>query len=331
MHPPQKEQAVAVLCMLGTMLCFSSVPVFLRYFASEGMDLWTVNAVRYSVAAVFWLPFVVMIGRRLRAERAGAGGQGSGAAAHRSIWLAAIVPTVVNTLGQVGWAAAPYYASASTVGFVIRTSFVFTIVFGFILIPAERALGRRAGFYVGVLISMGGVALMAFGSPAEAGGQKQTTLTGVAILLGTAVCWGAYAVSVRKYLAGYPLRLAFGVISLYTSAVLVVLMLLFGEYERLAELPGRLWAMLVFSGFIGVALGHVLYYRGIHGIGPVVASSVTLGAPFVTAVLATAFLDEKLAALQLVGGVTVVVGGALLVWVKGVFSRAQPELPRAGR
>jgi len=169
---------------------------------------------------------------------------------------------------------------------------------------------------------------MAFGGGRD---QGHTTLTGVAILLGTAVGWGAYAVSVRKWMAGYPLRQAFGVISLYTSAVLVVLMLLLGDYGRLRTLPGPLWAVMVVSGFIGVAFGHVLYYRGIHGIGPVVTSGVSLGGPFVTALLAAAFLNETLAAGQLLGGVAVVAGGALLLWVKSVVSRGEPELPRAGR
>ena len=57
---------------------------------------------------------------------------------------------------------------------------------------------------------------------------------------------------VRRCLAGYPLRLAFGVISLYTTAGLVVLMLVFGRYGALASLPARVWVLLVVSGGVTV-------------------------------------------------------------------------------
>ena len=315
------------------MLCFSSVPVFLKYFAADEfeLDFWTVNAVRYSVAALFWLPFVVVLSRRFKAGTIRPAGGGHAERPARSIWVAALVPATVNTIGQIGWGASHYAASASTVGFVIRTSFLFTIMLGFIFIPAERALGRRGAFYLGVAISMVGVALLVMGLEDDPGMSRETTWVGLALLTATAVFWGAYVISVRKFLSGYPLRLAFGVISLYTAATLLTLMAAFGRYEKLAALPPKVWALLLVSGFIGIAIAHVLYYRGIHGMGPVVANGITLGGPFVTAMLAAMVLSERMTAMQLLGGVTVVVGGGVLVWVKGAIERAGPELPRAGR
>ena len=47
-----------------------------------------------------------------------------------NVWLNAIVPSVVNVIGQAGFGVCPYYVPASTLGFILRLSFLFTILFG---------------------------------------------------------------------------------------------------------------------------------------------------------------------------------------------------------
>ena len=48
---------------MAAMLGFGTIPIFLRHFA-DVLDPWTVNGIRYSVGAVFWLPFVLLLQRR---------------------------------------------------------------------------------------------------------------------------------------------------------------------------------------------------------------------------------------------------------------------------
>jgi drug/metabolite transporter (DMT)-like permease len=307
----RREMPVAVISCLAAVLCFGSIPVVLRHLATYA-DAWTVNAVRYSTAALFWLPFVVVLDRRFRRCRP--------ASTRRSIWAAALVPTAWNVLGQTGFATCPYYVDATTIGFVIRVSFLFTVLLGLLLVPAERGLVRKPAFLVGAGVSLAGVFLM-YAERLVGGGGASTT--GLVLVMGTAFCWAGYAVSVRRFLAGYPLRLAFGVISLYTSASLIGLMLLFGRYQQLGSLFEREWLLVIGSAFVGIAFGHVLYYRGIHGIGPVVASGMTLIGPFWTYLLAAAFLGETMTGLQVLGGLAVVAGGLALV-------RARAQLEPAG-
>jgi drug/metabolite transporter (DMT)-like permease len=304
MSPSRRETTVAVGCCIAAMMCFSSVPVFLRHLTGY-LDAWTVNAVRYGTSAVFWLPFVLVLSRRSRRPAPNP--------ARRSVWLAALVPVAPNLIGQVGWATCPYYLDAPTIGFLIRTSFLFTAVLGFLFIPAERPLGRRPLFLLGAALCMGGVFLMYVERlPAGSFGEAKAWI-GLGIALGTALCWGGYAIGVRTFLHGYRLRLAFGVVSLYTAAGLVALVLMVGRYEQLARLPGREWALLIGSAFLGIAFGHVLYYRGIHGIGPVVASGTMMAGAFWTYLLAVLFLGETMTRVQLLGGVGVVLGGLALV------------------
>lgn len=266
---------------------------------------------------MFWLPFVLILRRRATPDRP----TGS-----KSIWLAALFPTIPNLIGQVGWAASPYFVDASTIGFVIRIAFLFTVLFGFLLVPSERTLARSVGFYLGAILSLAGLAVM-YVPRLSLESFAGSGLAGLMILLGTALCWGAYAVSVRVFLRGFPFRLAFGVVCLYTTAGLVLLagvLSIFVDGVGIpTDLPTAQWALLILSAMIGIATAHVVYYRGIHGVGPVVANAITMTGPFATGLLAMAFLGERPGILQWLGGGMIVCGGLVLVRSKARISAAQ--------
>jgi len=297
------DRWLAVLCLVGAMLCWGCIPVFLRFFiASEGMDPWAVNAARYLVGALFWLP-VVLLWRKRRRE-------GDGPARGRSVWRDALVPSAINVVAQATYGISPAYATAPTIGFVLRLSFLFTLLFGLIFVREERRLLRRPTFPLGVLVCLAGVVAMFAEGLAK---QGSASVAGMVILLVSTVGWGGYAVSVRKFMSGYPARLGFGVISLYTAAGLIGLAFVFGRPASLGHAGGGVWVALVVSSFLGVAFGHVLYYRGIHRLGPVVSVGLLLGQPLVTYAGAALVLGETLTGVQALGGVAVVAGGALLL------------------
>ncbi len=309
-----REVSIAFACTTFAVLCFSGVPVILRHL-TEYLDSWTVNAVRYSVAALFWLPFVLVIGRKPNPEGQPPLG--------RSIWVAALLPTAFNLAGQVGWATCPYYVDASTIGFVIRSSFLFTVLFGILAVPTERVLARNPLFALGTAVSVGGIVVMYFARLWANGATVRSSAAGMAILMGTAVCWGAYAVTVRRCLRGYPLRLAFGVVSVYTASTLAVLMLLFGKWERLGDLNGREWGLMICSALLAIAIGHVLLYRGIQVLGPLCTSGMGMVQPFFVHLAAAVFLKERMGSSEWAGGIAVVAGGLILVKAKAQVSAAQ--------
>ena len=307
---------VGVICCLIAVSFFGSIPVMLRYL-TQYLDSWTVNAVRYPTAALFWLPFLLVMHRKQRARQLQPAGR-------RSIWIITLIPVSFNLIGQVGWALCPYYVDAPTIGFVIRLSFLFTALFGFLFIPAERPLARHPLFYGGAVVGLVGLTVMYVDKLQRSDPAAGGSLIGLVILLGTATCWGAYAVSVRKFLHDYPIRMAFGVVSLYTAAALVVLMFCFGEYEKLRSLPATAWGVLLGSAFIGIAFSHILYYRGIHTIGPVAANGVMTAGPFWTYLLSMVFLNETMTAPQFLGGLGVIACGLLLVAAKIQIQRRHP-------
>ncbi len=305
--------------MACSVFTYGSVSIFLRFF-TEYLDAWTVNAVRYAIAAMIMLPFVLILRHRPEARKHASGS--------KNIWLAALVPAVINVVGQVLWALSPYYkVEAATMTFVTKSSFLFTILFGFLLIPSERLLAKRPIFFIGAAVCIGGIVILFIQKLLSA---EQSSLAGMWILVATSLFWGAYAVSVRRYLGGYSLRLSFGVISIYTAGVLLVLMFVFGQWRELGGLGDetlKILVLLAASAVIGMVFSHMLYYRGIHGLGPVISTGMLMATPFVTYIGAWIFLGEKMTLIQLLGGVVIVAGGVLLVRSK---ARSDHQKPRPG-
>ena len=112
----------ATVCLIGATFCWGAVPVMLKYLARPEYipDGFTTNAIRYPIAALFYLPWLV-IGIR----------QGQ----LRSLWLTAMIPTVVNLIGQTLWAWAPYHLDAGA-----STNGMKGLDLGLLGIPSERAL-----------------------------------------------------------------------------------------------------------------------------------------------------------------------------------------------
>jgi drug/metabolite transporter (DMT)-like permease len=80
----------------------------------------------------------------------------------------------------------------------------------------------------------------------------------------------------------------------------------------LADVPLRLWGVLAISAFTGLLFSHVLLYRAIQYVGPVVTSGATCVQPFVTAFGAWLLLGEVLLPSQWVGGCALV-GSSLIL------------------
>ena len=292
--PPHHADRKGIPFLVAAVLTFGSIPLFLKHFTAF-LDAWTVNGLRYGMAALFWLPFVI----RLR------GSTPPG----RNVWRDAIPPTVVNAVGQVGFALAPYHNDASVIGFASRASFLFSMVLGFALLPQERVVVRRPLFWLG----SAGIAVGLYGMYRSGVQQGSTSLLGMAIMLGTAVSWGFYGVLVRRHVAGYDVRLSFGVISLYTTGLLWLAMFAFGQWPKALHLSAGLWGLLAASSILGIALSHVLLYRSIHALGPVVTEGGLCACPFLTALGAVLILKEAMGPAQWVGGSLLAVGCVCLV------------------
>ena len=299
--PMKKKPFLAFPALLVSILSWSSIPLFLKYF-TVSLDAWTVNGIRYGIAALLLMPALRTLPSALN---------------RREFWRNALVPAVVNSVGQIGWALVPYYVTASVMAFGIRTSFLFTVAGSLWLLPEERYLLGSLRFWAGGTFCIAGVAALFRGSLRQA----STSIPGFLILLGSAAIWGFYGISVRKFMRGYPPHCSFAAISLYSAGIVTALMLLFGRISRLLELaPGGL-GLLALSAFLGIALAHVLMYYVLEHLGAIVESGAEMMTPFLTFCGAALIFGERLSALQWMGGFGVIAGCVLMVSAH----KARPE------
>ena len=298
-----------VIYVVITLLGWSSVLLFLRHLAPF-IDVWTANGWRYGMCAVVLFPF-------LFSKRAGN-------VVPRDIWLRAIPPALFNSVGQTCFGASVYFIEPGLAGFLLRVSLIASTFGAFVLFADERALMRSRVFWMGMLLVAGGsVGTVLLGENQLRG----AVATGV--LLGAAAggLFGLYGVSVRYCMRGIPSIQSFAAISTYTALAMVLLMVWQGEEHGMNVLglsPANL-AILVFSAFIGIALGHIFYYASIARLGVAVTGAIVQLAPFLGGAASVVVFDEVLTVGQWAAGFIMLGGGMLLLRAERQRSRPVPS------
>ncbi len=252
----RKVDLSATFACIGAVSFWSFGPIFIKYLTGY-LDSWTQNLLRYSVACLVWMPFLVFSIKK----------------GHLNVrvWRRAVVPGMANIIMQSLFACAFYYIGPAFMVLLAKSSLIWIASFSLIFFAEERALVKSKRFWSGLGLSiMGVIGVMCFKEDFAAAG----TLTGIALTLAMGFMWGVYIISVRIAFRDIDSRHGFSVISIYTMAGLFILTLLFGDLVDCMQIGLRQWTIVVISGILGIALGHVLYYIAIRRIGATIPSLV---------------------------------------------------------
>ncbi len=314
MQKATARTATGTLTVILTLIGWSSIPLFLRYF-SEQIDAWTSNGWRYGFSALLLAPVLILGWLYGRLPR--------------GLWRAAIVPSIVNSVGQVTFTWAHYKIDPGLLSFGLRSQILFAAVGAYIMFAGERRVIRSPVYLAGlvaVLVGTTGAVLM--GEDPIEGAQAE----GIMLSLASGALFAGYALAVRKYMSSYGAVIAFAAISQYTAAAMIVLMLVLGRHKGLEviEMSSADIALLLISAVIGIALGHVFYYMSIARLGVAVSSGVLQLHPFGVAIASYYVFKEHLTTPQWVAGGIAVVGAGLMLGAQGLVARRrQREAARA--
>lgn len=309
---PLRDTLVGVLTVALTLAGWSVTPLFIKFFAGH-IDAWTSNGWRYGFAALLWSPLLVWGALRKSLPP--------------GLFRAALVPAIINAGAQVAFTTAHYKIDPGLLTFGLRAQMIFVAVGAALLFPPERPVVRSRPFLIGVaLVFAGTVGAVLLGEPGE---ERRTGYTlGVTLAILSGAGFAGYALAVRRYMSDIPTLLAFAAISLYTAIAMVAMMLALGEDhgEGALDLSARLFAVLLLSSVIGIALGHVLYYISIKRLGVAVSTGVIQLQPVCVSVLSYFFFSEVLTSPQWVSGSLAIFGALLMLWVQHrVKRRAAPD------
>jgi len=288
---------------IGALCCWSFGPIVIKYLSGY-LDFWTQNFLRYSVACLFWLPFLLFSVKTKQLDT--------------RVWRRAILPALANVVMQSLFACAFYYIGPAFMILLAKSSLIWIAGFSLIFFREERTLVRSKRFWMGLALSVTGVVgVLYFKEDFVA----TRTLTGIVLALSMAFMWAVYTLSAKVAFKDIDSRQGFSVITIYTVAGLSVLALSFGNLGRCTQMGTRQWALVVISAIMSIAFAHVLYYTAMRRIGATIPALIVLVQPFIIFAISRIVFGESLNIRQLLFGVILLLGSALAIWAQQHLKR----------
>ncbi len=301
----QRLDLTAVLCCLGALFFWTVGPLLISYL-SHHLDAWTQNALRYSVACLIWLPFLLV-------------SQARGTLTTRT-WRRALIPWIPNVLMQITWALCFYYAGPALIVLLTKTNILWIAGLSILLFADERALIRSPRFWLGLLLSVAGVVGVILARPEL---SNSSTGLGILVALATGLFGGLYTISIRVAFPKTDSRLGFAAVAVYTAPTLWLTAIFFGDLGQCLHLGFYPWLCIVLSGGMAIALGHVMFYEAIRRLGATIPALVILAQPFTVLVGSHYLFHETMTRFQVMFGMLLLAGASCAIL-------AQRDLGRRG-
>jgi drug/metabolite transporter (DMT)-like permease len=277
--------------LAGTVVLWALNITVTKYLISHGWAPLAYGTIRYGLAIVLFAAYTYLRERSFAIER-------------RDVKRVLLAGGLIFC-NQLCFVYGLKLTDASTVGLVLGAVPIFIGAISAAL-GIER-LGRA--FWVGACVTVVGVAFVALSS-----GQVDSSATGVLLAIALALTWGAYSVAIAPMMRRYsPFRIS----SLVLATGWLPLALV-GAHEVAAQHFSFGWLAWLGFGYAVVGplfLTNVLWFTAMDRVGPSRAALFANFEPFLAVVFAVVLLSEDLYALEIAGGVLILVGIALeRVW-----------------
>jgi drug/metabolite transporter (DMT)-like permease len=283
----QAEAGLLVLVLIWA-LNFSVIKIGLATFPPFAF-----NALRFPLAALL-LATVLLSGGRLDLP------------ARRDVARLVVLGLVGNLAYQLLFISGMALSRAGNASVLLTASPVFTALLSGWL--GHERIRRRA--WAGIAAATAGIALVV-GSGSEGFGFGAATLRGDLLLVGSAAVWSLYTVGARD-----PIRTYGSVrVTAWTLWIGAFFLLLVGLPDLAAldgAVPATAWAAVLYSGFLGLGLSYLLWYRGVKVLGNTRTSAFGNLVPVFAILIAWPVLGEVPNVWQLVGA-GVIIGGIRMV------------------
>ena len=295
------------------LLCWSVIPVFIRYLNDSGVGNFTQNLYRYIPACLLLWALTLLLFRRHLAI----GGRAL---------LYLLGPTAVMSGHQLLWVQAIKMTTPTTTILLTQFQVVIVGLLAWVFFHEERSTIRSPRFLLGALLALVGVAgfIIASGRDLAAGP------TGYLVVLLAATVWGVYTVVAKAAIKGLHPVVAFTYVCTGVLGFFMITTPWLGNPGKVVEFPVRVLAALVISGIVGIALAHLLFYTALKGLGAAVCGASILVLPFLTGTWSYLAFKETLSPVQILFGAVLLFGASLTLGrnsPKGKLAVPTPDAP----
>ena len=275
------------LILGATILIWAFNVTVTKYVVTHGFQPLAYGALRYAVATVLAVVVAYVLERSLRV---------GGRRALIYIGLAA----GLLLINQICFVYALKLTTATTVSLIMGTTPIFAAIVSSVL-GVDRLTGA---FWVATAIGFAGVALVALGS----GGNLSSDLGGDVLALTLSASWACYSVLIAPLMRRYsPYRISAVVLCVMLLPFLAISSVQLGDQDY-GSLRPLVWFCLAYAIVGPLFLTNLLWFTAVHRVGAARATLFANIQPFVAAVFAYVILSEHLHWLQVVGGLTILVG-----------------------
>jgi drug/metabolite transporter (DMT)-like permease len=272
--------------LLSTIAIWAFNITLTRYVLTHGFRPLAYASIRYAGAVLLAMALVLALERSVAI-----GGR-------RDLGLLALATTMLF-LNQLAFVYSLRLTTGTTVALILGSMPIFTGLVS-VAVGLERPALR---FWLGTLVGLAGVALVALG----AGGGFSGNLGGELLAVGLSASWAVYTVAIAPLMRNYsPYRVSAVVLAAMAVPLLAV------ASPQLAEqdygLSWVVWAALAFAIIGPLTLTNVLWFSAIDRVGPSRASMLVNLQPFLAALFAYLILSEHISGLQIAGGALILAG-----------------------
>jgi drug/metabolite transporter (DMT)-like permease len=270
---------------------------FVKYALADFSPL-SFTILRFFIAALFLVSLMLARRESLTLER-------------RDIWPVIGLGFIGITLYNLFFMEGLNLTTASNSALFISSSPLFAVLLQ-ALSNRERISAQRI---FGMVLSTIGVVLIILSRP-EGLHFSYHGLAGDLLTLLAAVFWALYTLKAKPLLAKYSAVK----VTAYGMAAGAIMLLPAGAYElwnqQWSKISLSAWAAFAFSAFIAGGLAFTLWYQGVKKIGVIRTVVYHYLVPFVAVLFAVLILNEQISFPQIVGGIAILSGVALVQYTK---------------
>ena len=229
-----------------------------------------------------------------------------------------ILPTILIFMFQIISVAGIYRLTPAIVVFINKSSVLFVILFSFIFFYDERRIIRSKAFISGSLLSIIGLIGVIIGK----GNLQFDFNLGVILILISAILWALYVLAIKRIVKETNPFVSASIVFTLCVPLFFMSSLFFGNIQGLSAAPKGIVVLLFLSGIFCVGIANAFNYRSIHLIGAAISSNFNLITPFFTAIASYFILKEVLTLYQILSGIVLIIGCAILLSSRSYLKRA---------
>lgn len=281
------SRATGAALVAFSAVCFSFMPVFVKFAYAGGVNLVTLLAARFALAAIVVWPAAFLTGQLLR------------------VGIKDVGAYFLLSLVGYGGASTCYFAAlqripASLAAILFYAYPLFVVLWETLIYRQRPGAGKLAAL---VLAAVGLLLVLDKGS-------GEVSAAGLLLGIGSAVCYAAYFVLGRRILrqrspltvTGFVLLLAAAGFWLYGGI----------SGQLVLDLPARTWAWIAALAVISTAVAILALFAGLQKVDAGTAAITSALEPALAVILAAAIFTEPFTLGQAVG-IMLVLGGVVVL------------------